>query len=608
MSDRAVVVLAVSAAAGALASRPVPLALACLLVAGALAFRRPVVLCLGVALATSVLGARSWAGLHPPALGRWSGKATLAGDPERVSGALRVVVRIGGKRVEAWARGPAARALGPRLAGERVALAGRLQEIPPGLRTRLAPRHVAARLAVERVGGWAEGDPTSRVANGIRRTLLAGAASLPDDRRALFAGFVLGDDRDQSPEVTDDFRASGLAHLLVVSGQNVAFVLALVAPVLGRVGLRSRLALGLAVLVLFGFLTRWEPSVLRAEAMAALTLLAATLGRPASSLRLLALAVTGLLLVDPLLVRSIGFLLSVGACTGIALLATPLTRALPGPRPLASALAVTLAAQAGVVPVLVPVFGPVPVAAIPANLLAAPAAGPLTAWAMAVGLPAGLLGGSFAALVHVPTHLLLAWIAAVARAAASAPLGRLGAVHLAVLGAGVALCALGTRGRGWTVAATSATVAGAAALPALAPPSLEGKEVAPGARLWRRGGATVLVVDGTRSPAELLDAVHEANVRALDVLVVARPGPMAAAAALPLRRRVATRLVLVPAGTDDAEATVPEAGTTFAVGPLAIRVDAVRPRLEVHVGRVDDAPPPAAARAPPPACLEPGDR
>jgi competence protein ComEC len=364
----------------------------------------------------------------------------------------------------------------------------------------------------------------------------------------------------------------------------VAFVLALVAPVLGRLGLRSRLAVGLGVLVLFGSLTRWEPSVLRAEAMAALTLLAATLGRPASSLRVLALAVTGLLLVDPLLVRSVGFLLSVGACTGIALLAPPLTAALPGPRPLASALAVTLAAQAGVIPVLVPVFGPVPVAAVPANILAAPAAGPLVAWAMAVGLPAGVVGGTCAALLHVPTDLLLAWVGAVARTAASAPLGRLGALHLAALGAGLAVAGLLPRRRAPVVIATAGAVALVAALPAIAPATVEGTEVAPGARLWRRGGATVLVVDGTRSAAELLEAMHEANVRALDVLVVARPGPSAAAATLSLRRRVPTRLVLVPAGTDDTEATIPEVGTTFAVGPLVIRVEAVRPRLEVLVG------------------------
>jgi hypothetical protein len=210
-------------------------------------------------------------------------------------------------------------------------------------------------------------------------------------------------------------------------------------------------------------------------------------------------------------------------------------------------------------------------------------------------MPAGVVGGTFAALLHLPTNLLLAWVAAVARAAAFAPLGRLGAVHLAALGSGLLLSGLVRRRRGWMVTATATAVAVSAAAPVFVPPPIEGTEVAPGARLWRRGGATVLVVDGTRSAAQLLDAMHDSEVRTLDVLVMGRSGPSAVAAALPLRRRVPCRLVLVPAGTDDVEATIPEVGTTFAVGPLVIRVEAVRPRLEVHVGRADAAPPPAAA-------------
>src|SRR4029078_10820073 len=105
-------------------------------------------------------------------------------------------------------------------------------------------------------------------------------------------GFVLGDDRGQSFETVDDFRASGLAHLLVVSGGNVACVLALASPALRRLSIAGRLVAGLVVLLLFGFVARWEPSVLRAEAMAAISLVASTLARPVSGVRVLALAVT----------------------------------------------------------------------------------------------------------------------------------------------------------------------------------------------------------------------------------------------------------------------------------------------------------------------------
>src|SRR3546814_15237067 len=82
---------------------------------------------------------------------------------------------------------------------------------------------------------------------------------------------------------------------------------------------------------MFGLMTRFEPSVLRASAMAALAATVITIGRPASRVRIIGLAATGLLLVDPLLVHSVGFRLSLAACAAIVLPAPPITPVLPGP-------------------------------------------------------------------------------------------------------------------------------------------------------------------------------------------------------------------------------------------------------------------------------------
>jgi len=590
MEDRWVVLLALAAAAGAWASRPLPVLPTAALVLLGLATRRPLLLALAVALAASALGARAWDGLRPPLTGAWSGTVTLAGDPAEVAGALRVDVRIGGKRVEAWARGASARALTDRLAGERVALRGRLQSVPADARARLALRHVGARMTVESASYASAGDVPSRLANGLRRTLLRGARVLPPERRALFAGFVLGDDREQRPEVTDDFRASGLSHLLVVSGENVAFVLALLAPFLNRFRLAGRLVGGVAALALFGILTRWEPSVLRAETMAGIALLAATLGRPVSTLRILGLAVTGLLLVDPFLVRSVGFLLSVGACVGIAVLAAPLAARIPGPRPLATALGVTLAAQIGVTPVLVPTFGGLPVAALPANLLAVPVAGPIMMWGMAAGLAAGWTGGLGARLLHLPTGLAIAWVDGVAHRSAALPLGQLRLWHVvALVGAG----ALGVAAhrRGWRPAVALAGVAAAAvalapAVAVLRPAPAHGRTLVPGARLWRDGGATVVVIDDLQaSPAALLSSLHDADVRVLDVVVVTRPGVAAASDADALLRRFPPRLLLGPPGHRlPGDVSVPPAGSQVEVGGLVVGFNDDGPRLTVTVG------------------------
>jgi competence protein ComEC len=93
--------------------------------------------------------------------------------------------------------------------------------------------------------------------------------------------------------------------------------------------------------------------------------------------RLLAVTVTGLVLVDPLLVWSVGFWLSVTATAGVCVVGPWLEPRLGGPAWLAAPLAVTLGAQAGVIVPSWLVFGRMPSLGIVANLLAVPVAGEL---------------------------------------------------------------------------------------------------------------------------------------------------------------------------------------------------------------------------------------
>ena len=147
------------------------------------------------------------------------------------------------------------------------------------------------------------------------------------------------------------------------------------------------------MLVLFGTMTRWEPSVLRASAMAGIAMAATFLGRPVPASRvLLASRRSALLVADPFLVHSVGFLLSCGAAAGIVLARARARARIPGPRVVGDALGVTAAAQIGVRPVLLPVFGTCRSSRFPANLLAAPLVGPLTVWGLVAGVAGGWLG------------------------------------------------------------------------------------------------------------------------------------------------------------------------------------------------------------------------
>jgi competence protein ComEC len=352
--------------------------------------------------------------------------ATLTDDPDGGqynASVLARVTRIGGRPAGArtvlvTAGGDTAGKLRLLESGDEVEVAGWLQPLS-GYDERLRWRHAVASFdAVELSAFDSARSPLHRTANFLRARVLAGGRHLAPTERALMAGFLLGDTRELPRDVEEQFRASGLTHLLAVSGANVAFVLALARPLLRRLPLRAQLVAGLTLLVVFGTMTRWEPSVLRACAMAACAMTALYLGRPTAGVRVLALAVVVLVLADPFLVHSIGFLLSCGASAGIAVLAPAITARVPGPHWLREPLGVTLAAQIGVAPVLIPVFGSVPLAALPANLVAGPIAGPLTVLGLATGVAGGLVESwwpGLAALLRAPTGLLaraMLWVAA----------------------------------------------------------------------------------------------------------------------------------------------------------------------------------------------------
>jgi competence protein ComEC len=334
-------------------------------------------------------------------------------------------------------------------AGDRITLRGWLRPLE-GYDERFRWHHAVARFDASALAAFERPDaPHLRLANAIRRVVLRGTATLPPTERALVAGFLLGDTRALPDDVLERFRAAGLSHLLAVSGANVAFTLGLLGPVLRRCSRGARLAATLAVLGVFGAMTRWEPSVMRACAMAACAVVAIHLGRPARTTRVLAVAVTLLLALDPFLLHSVGFQLSCGASLGIALLAAPFAARLRGPAWLRESLGTTAAAQVGVAPVLLPVFGSMPLVALPANLLAVPVAGPLTMWGLASGAVTGGTGSvapGLATILQAPTRLMADAMLGIADAAAHVPVAL--DVHGALaLGALVLVVAIAQRRR-----------------------------------------------------------------------------------------------------------------------------------------------------------------
>ena len=184
-------------------------------------------------------------------------------------------------------------------------------------------------------------------------------------------------------------------------------------------------------------LTRFEPSVLRAGVMALLAVSAFALGRRQSPIRLLALAVTMLVLVDPLLVWSVGFWLSVCATAGVCVVGPWLADRLPGPTWWRTGLGVTIGAQVGVVVPSVLVFHRLPLVSIPANVLAVPVAGLVMLWGIPSGLVAAFAPGLVARSVMYPAAAGTRWVSTVAqlgdRVEPSPAVGLVGWVVLAAI-------------------------------------------------------------------------------------------------------------------------------------------------------------------------------
>jgi competence protein ComEC len=251
---------------------------------------------------------------------------------------------------------------------------------------------------------------------------------LPDPGGGLLPGLSVGETSAVSDELDAQMKASSLSHLTAVSGSNCSLVVGLAygACALCGLGRRTRIVVATAVLAGFVVLVTPEASVIRAAAMSAIGMFALLLGRRGAGIAVLALAVTVLVIADPWISTSFGFLLSASATGALLLLAEPLARGLGRwmPRALALGIAVPLSAQLVCGPIIV-LFAPeVALYGVVANMIAGPGAPLATVLGLVACLaqPVPPLALGAAALAWLPS----AWIAQTAETFAALPAARLG--------------------------------------------------------------------------------------------------------------------------------------------------------------------------------------
>ncbi|MBI2048756.1 MAG: ComEC family competence protein [Parcubacteria group bacterium] len=277
-------------------------------------------------------------------------------------------------------------------------------------------------------------EPIKRGGWSVRGTLFAMkqmyldglARALPEPHAALAGGITVGDKRSLGEKLTNQFRETGLVHIVVLSGYNITLIVGVLMLIVRNAPLATRFVFGAGVIVAFVLMTGASATGVRAGAMAVLALLAAASYRKYAIDRALALTAAGMVLWNPhTLLYDPGFQLSVIATIGLIHYAPFfeeklqwLTQRLE----LRSIAAATLGTQVMVLPLLIYQTGMLSLISVPANLFILPAI-PLAMIASFVTGVCTFIYESAGIVVGFPAYALLSYVIHATEFFAHIPLG-----------------------------------------------------------------------------------------------------------------------------------------------------------------------------------------
>jgi competence protein ComEC len=406
--------------------------------------------------------------------------------------------------------------------GDRVKATGKLvlpRDLPAfDRRAYLAQRHVYVELHTTSFDVTSNGSGPSGFPSWLRaRYTSALNDALPAPHSSVLLGVVLGIRQGIPPGLQNALIATGLVHLLVLSGLKVAVFARIVQgalqPVLGRLATWPALAL-IAVYAMVGGAT---PAAVRAAAMGGLAIAASRLGRPTHVWTSLAVSAAAMLGWHPELAWDVGFQLSFAGTAAIILLTPTIERRIAFmPQVLREPFAVTCAAQIGTLPMMATDFHVLSPVAPVANALVIPILPALITGGLALGVLS--LVPELARVAAIPITGLLAFLEQVAYILARVPAAALpiprfptwaGIVYYSALAPAIAAGQVSGRRRIFAIAtavlAPILIAATALGMWANAPPQAVVMAVGDGHAVLFRGPHGAILVDAGPSPARLRD-------------------------------------------------------------------------------------------------------
>ena len=363
-------------------------------------------------------------------------KITLEGvvvaEPEITAKSTRLVVDVEGEKILVSADRYA-----EVVYGDVVSFAGKLQK-PESFETEfgrtfnypgyLAVRGIFYTVSFANITVINQGKGNMVIANLLmvkKKFLQSIQLYIPEPEVGLGAGLLLGVKSSLGKDIEDAFRATGIIHIVVLSGANIMLVVIFVMYVLALfLPVRTRAVVGIVAIILFALLVGLSATVVRASIMATLLLAALLLSRQYVVMRALFFAGALMLLINPLLlVYDVGFQLSFLATLGLIIVAPQFELFLPGIPSLFKLkeyFLATIATQMVILPLLLYQIGQFSVVAVVVNMLVLP----IVPLAMLTTFITGLVGlfiPPLATLLGVVAYGFLTYIIAIATWFASLP-------------------------------------------------------------------------------------------------------------------------------------------------------------------------------------------
>ena len=223
-------------------------------------------------------------------------------------------------------------------------------------------------------------------------------ALLPEQEASVMKTMLLGEKGILDEEIKGLYQRNGIAHILAISGLHISMIGMGLYQLLRRAGLKIRLSgiLASMVIVLYGMMTGFAVSAIRAIAMFLLQMLAQILGRTYDRITALAVAAVLVLVEQPLYLFHSGFQFSFLCVLGISLILPVLGNVRKGKK-----LFEGIALMAVTLPVYLGVFYQIPVYSMFLNFIVLPM--------MSILMGAGIVM-ILAAFLCTPLGIPAAWL------------------------------------------------------------------------------------------------------------------------------------------------------------------------------------------------------